>query len=82
MRYKVHGPWRTDHTVGMLRIEVADALDKKTGHVFTDGAYRVVDHITGKTINTGKGSRIPFYGESAWSAAERLANDLYWSNLS
>lgn len=38
------------------------------GHDWREGAWRVTDKHTGK--------RKVFYGESAWSDAERLADDL------
>jgi hypothetical protein len=77
MRYRVHGEWQTSSDrYGSFVVEVADALDTKTGTVYTDGAYRVVRN--GKPAKKGKGGTVPFYGESAWSAAERLASDLFW----
>jgi hypothetical protein len=76
-RYRVHSEWQgTSEGYGSFRVEVADALDTKTGTVYTDGAYRVVRN--GKPAKKGKGGTVPFYGETAWSDAERLASDLFW----
>jgi hypothetical protein len=79
-RYRVHTtPWSVvDSAFDPFLIEATDALDTKTGHVYSWGAYRVVDRETGKPVKRGKGGTVPFYGESAWSAAQRLADDLYW----
>jgi hypothetical protein len=77
-RYKVHGDWTVDGELGprdMFFVMFADALDTKTGDVFRAGAYRVVDAY-GKPAVKGKGGTVPFYGESAWSNAARLAEDL------
>lgn len=77
-RYKVNSSWSIDSVYGAditasgHATLVADALDTKTGDVFRDGAWAV------STVKPGtKGSRgRPFYGETAWSDAERLAMDL------
>lgn len=67
-RYKIVLPWKLDHTVAGVGVEVADLLDKQTGRTYQDGAYRVVNHI-GKVEKT-------YAGETAWSDAERYARDL------
>lgn len=79
-RYVVHGEWRrVDDDAGLqFFVQCADALDKRTGDVWPDGAYRVVDSRTGRPAVRGKGGTHPFYGETAWSDALRLATDLYF----
>lgn len=78
-RYKVAGAWSSNgEGAGRFLIQVADALDQQTNTIYREGAYRVIDTHTGKPAKVGKGGTVPFIGESAWSAAERLANDLYW----
>lgn len=78
-RYRVHGPWRErsfQPGPGFI-VEYADALDTKTGTVYEAGAYRVRSQLTGKPVR-GKGGTHPFYGETAWCDADRLASDLYF----
>ena len=68
MRYKLHGPWRHHDTVGPISIDVADLIEPN-GHVWPAGAYKVYnDNVAVKV----------FKGETAWSDAARLANDLYY----
>lgn len=75
-RYKVTGPWGSDKQVGSFLIQSADITDQHNGDRYRDGAFRVVNVGDGKPAVKGKGGTVPFYGESAWSAAERLAGDL------
>lgn len=79
MRYKVHSAWSDETTTGRFTVQAADALDTRTGHVYRDGAYRVVDTETGKPAKRGKGGTVPFYGETAWNDSRRLAEDLVWA---
>jgi hypothetical protein len=73
-RYKAQGPWSVDKDLGWgVIIESADALDTRTGIVYGEGAMRV--RVNGKAPR-GKGGTVPFYGETAWSDAQRLAEDL------
>lgn len=83
-RYKVCSPWSVDPTVRggeydddkgihVVEVENADAQDTKTGDVYREGAFRVT--VDGKPVR-GKGGSTPFYGEMAWSDAQRLAYDL------
>jgi hypothetical protein len=72
-RYAVHGAWRRvaawrgPH--GQVTVEVADLLEKSSNHVWHSGAYRVtLKDVPGMRSKT-------FYGESAWSAAERYASE-------
>lgn len=67
-RYKLHGKWRQQDLVGPVEVEVRDLIDNH-GNVWPDGAYRVKKD--GTTVKT-------FKGETAWSDAGRLANDLYY----
>ncbi len=77
-RYKVSSPWSTATTVyDPYIVQVADIIDTRNGTTYRDGAQRVVLH--GKPAKRGKGGTVPFYGESAWMDAERLAGDLQWS---
>ncbi len=72
-RYKVHGEWSIDAVIGnKYATMVADCLDKQTGDVFREGAWCVTHVKPGTKGSRGK----PFYGETAWSDAERLASDL------
>ena len=73
-RYKVVGSWDDEVRFGEFVTQSADMKDTGTGRVYPQGAFRVVKN--GKPAKTGKGGTVPFYGESAWSAAERLAYDL------
>lgn len=80
-RFKVEGPWNTrisGQNYGRYLIQYADARDTKTNTLYMAGAYRVIDETTGKPAVRGKGGTVPFYGEVAWSDAERLASDLFW----
>jgi hypothetical protein len=76
-RYRItERAWFTERTTyAPFIIQVTDCRDTRTGTVYADGAYRVVDARTGKAVR-GKGGSAPFYGETAWSDAERLASDL------
>lgn len=78
-RYRVAGEWSVDNELSRpgFWVEVADAHDTVTGVTYIGGAYRVTDR-NNKPAKRGKGGTIPFFGESAWSDAERLASDLYW----
>lgn len=77
MRYTVTGEWSTDrHSpagAGTVTLQSADLLDTRNGQVYREGAYRVL--VDGKAVR-GKGGTVPFKGESAWSAGERLYSDL------
>ena len=58
-------------------IQSADLTDSRGGHVYRFGAYRVVRN--GKPAKRGKGGTIPFMGESAWSDAARLFDDIVFA---
>ncbi len=75
-RYEVTGPWSADARFGDFITQDAPIKDKLTGTLYPGGAFRVVDGRTGKPAKKGKGGTVPFYGETAWMDAERLANDL------
>lgn len=77
-RYKVNSEWTPafGQSFGGFSVQEADALDTKTGDVFVNGASRVVD--ADQRPVKGKGGTVPFFGETAWSDAERLASDLYF----
>jgi hypothetical protein len=77
-RYAVHGKWREQPSSNSLlyTYHVADLLEKGSGHVWHDGAHRV--KITPPGVVKDWPRRIrstTFYGESAWSDAERLIRD-------
>jgi hypothetical protein len=74
-RYKVSSEFENDTPWPPFMTQSADIVDTLNGDTFREGAYRVVDLRTGKPIK-GKGGTVPFFGESAWSAADRLASDL------
>ena len=79
-RYKTITPWepatdRPELAAFDIEIQSADIIDTRTGHTYTEGAYRVISTLTGKGIRRGKGGTVPFHGETAWSDAERLAYD-------
>lgn len=79
-RYAVHGSWRErerrhyrfdDDQPGYAEIvvQVADLLEKGSGHVWTSGAYKVaLKNVPGMRSKT-------FYGETAHSDAARYASD-------
>lgn len=75
MRYRVTSPWSSDSRFGNFIVQSADIVDTKNGREYSEGAFRVVDGRTGKPVK-GKGGVTPFFGETAWSDAERLASDL------
>lgn len=85
MRYKVAGAWSTDQEsfrceAGVYAIQRADITDTKNGHVYRDGAYRIV--LNGKPYKKGKGGTVPWFGEMAWCSAGRILGDLYWTTRS
>jgi hypothetical protein len=71
-RYSVVGPWEVHEVDKYSRTDIADLRDKKDGKVYIDGAYRVVDIATNKTVGT-------FFGESAWCAAQRCKDDRFFA---
>lgn len=75
-RYEVIAPWEDVEQYGDFLVQNACIRDKQTGTEYCDGAYRVMSSRTGKPAKTGRGGTVPFYGESAWCDAERLARDL------
>ena len=81
-RYKTVPPWGGIAHEGSFYIQVADVLDTRTGRTHIDGAHRVVDarkvDAKGnmKPAKVGKGGTVPFIGEMAWAAAERLLREL------
>lgn len=75
-RYKVTGSWGHDKQIGSFVVQAADIMDMQNGQRYLEGAFRVVRVSDGKPAKVGKGGTVPFYGESAWSDAERLARDL------
>lgn len=79
-RYKVtERPWFAENDqYAPFIVEVTDCVDTRNGTVYADGAYRVT--INGKPAKRGKGGTVPFYGETARSYADRLANDLWWEH--
>jgi hypothetical protein len=66
MRYESVNGFLETERIGSFVIEVADARDKRDGHVYRDGCYRV----SGPGIRTKR-----WYGEVAWADATRYAND-------
>ena len=75
-RYSVSGSWTAGPSTTHFQVQEADTLDARTGETYRLGASRVIDRRTGKAAKVGKGGTVPFYGESAWSDAERLMRDL------
>lgn len=75
-RYRVEGPWRSARQFGLFHVMEADIVDIKTGLRYGGGASRVVKAPEMKPAVRGKGGTHPFFGETAWSDAERLALDL------
>jgi hypothetical protein len=76
MRYKVVGPWSSEARWGSFVSQSAQIQDTKTGTLYSEGAYRVIDSRTGKPAKKGKGGTVPFFGETAWNDADRLLADL------
>lgn len=77
-RYKVVSEWSMDSTYPEgIEVQSATIEDTKNGQQYREGAFRVLRN--GKPVKTGKGGTVPFYGESAWSAAERLAMDTWFA---
>lgn len=82
-RYKVVSDWTPvfpSVIFGRFEIQEADVQDTRSGHVYPGDARRVVDE-NGKPAVRGKGGSVPFIGETAWSDAERLVQDLYFKEL-
>lgn len=75
-RFKAVGSWDAVEKHGSFFVQEADALDTKTGTVFSGGASRVVDARNEMKPVRGKGGTMPFLGETAWGDARRLASDL------
>lgn len=82
-RYKVQGNWTVTESTeidapwltkpaGVVLTEQADALDTKTGTVYSGGAFRV---RTDKCTLAGRPRGKTFIGETAWSLAENLHRD-------
>lgn len=65
---------------GDFHVQSAEITDNvMSNRKYAEGAFRVVDAAKGmKPAKVGKGGTVPFFGETAWSDAERLARDL-WS---
>lgn len=77
-RYKVTGPWSGESKFGDFYTQHAQITDQLNGHVYEEGAFRVVDAAHDmKPAKTGKGGTVPFFGEMAWAEANRLAQDLW-----
>jgi len=86
-RYAKVGSWRVveskvfyvggnteDHAIELVH-EVADMRDTQGGYEYSDGMHRVyathlISQKSAKRVKT-------FYGELAWSNAERLYGDIY-----
>ncbi len=75
-RYEIVSEWFDGLSQGSFTIQVADIRDTRGGHVYNEGAHRVIVTATGKPAKVGKGGTVPFMGESAWCDAERLLGDL------
>lgn len=75
--YAVHGAFRERSETDWgpvpegARYFVADLLEKRSGHVWQNGAHKV--QIT--TKRPGAPRSRTFYGESAWSDAARYIDD-------
>jgi hypothetical protein len=81
-RYAVHGDWRPaaqhaiptydetgDEDAAIITVQVADILEKHSGHVWRSGTYKVtLTNVPGMKSKT-------FNGETAWSDAARYASD-------
>lgn len=82
-RYSVASEWRrTGWVAGPFEVEAADLLDKRTGRVYTDGAARVVDTRTGKTVDNkgAPAARNVFAGEMAYAAVESTISGAFWES--
>lgn len=78
-RYTVSTPWRNRYAVGAgfdarYGLQVAD-LEDLHGHVFSEGAWRVVDHSRPTKAGT-PGVVKTFRGETAWNDSRRHCEDL------
>lgn len=80
-KYAIEGAWRhradrhglietaTEVKPAVISVKVADLLEKGLGHLWPEGAYKVqLTNVPGMRTKT-------FYGETAWSDAERYASD-------
>jgi hypothetical protein len=73
-RYKVNSPWRIEDEYGFgVETQSADIVDIRTGDEYSDSAWRV---LVDDKPHRGKGGTHPYFGESAWSNAQRLARDI------
>lgn len=96
----LYGPdgWRTDRTRVVedyfgnkldVVVEVADLTDKRGGHVYRDGAWRVSVHMLeahsdfrvrlSERTKRGLPARRNFKGESAWAAVNRYVDDVEYA---
>jgi hypothetical protein len=77
-RYKVCSEWSEERASSVsgrrFSLQSADITDTKNGTVYRQGAYRVCEGL--RPAKVGKGGTVPFYGELAWAAGERLFGDL------
>jgi hypothetical protein len=82
-RYKVQGTWDVKDTTpvedadfspkGTVVTETADLLDTRTGNRYQQGAFRV-RVLRSKVKGLPRGAT--FMGETAWSRAEALHDDI------
>jgi hypothetical protein len=78
-RYVIAGPWSVnttstfdhDDATSTLTVETTDLRDTRSGTVYREGAYRVQ---VVSTVSGAPRTKV-FKGETAWSQAERYAED-------
>lgn len=75
-RYQTLKNWTYEGQEGPFTLQSCDLRDTRTGHVYHDGAFRVIVTETGKPAVKGKGGTHPYMGETAHSDGNRLLGDL------
>lgn len=76
-RYEAVGSWRElrREQIGnhVIVTEIADCRDKRDGHVYGGGTYRVSVEGPQPKPRTKR-----WYGEMAWASAARYEDDAFW----
>lgn len=83
-RYVIDGSFDTKDTttingdgfVATITTETADLVDTRGGYRYHQGAFRV--RVRCEPVQDGQPKTKTFKGETAWSAAERYAEDARW----
>jgi hypothetical protein len=84
-RYMILPDWSVESTTtiddgetkgAVITVETASLKDTRSGHVYAQGAYRV--RVRCEPTRPDQPRTRTFKGETAWSQAERYAEDTRW----